>query len=106
VHSSEQYLNHYLKESWGFEGFAVTDWNDIEKLVYFHHVAADNKEVPPNRTPDELLLSTPFRSCWLTLSPTHAGHQDGPLGWRRHEHGPFGTNKKSKNAPSYYVILM
>ena len=49
MHSSEQYLNHYLKESWGFEGFAVTDWNDIEKLVYFHHVAADNKEVPPNR---------------------------------------------------------
>ncbi|ELR17827.1 xylosidase [Acanthamoeba castellanii str. Neff] len=44
VHTSEQYLNHYLKESWGFEGFAVTDWNDIEKLVYFHHVAADNKE--------------------------------------------------------------
>ncbi len=69
MHTSEQYLNHYLKESWGFEGFAVTDWNDIEKLVYFHHVAADNKEVPPNRTPDGLLLPTPFRSGRLTLFP-------------------------------------
>lgn len=44
VHSSYQYLTHYLKNKWGFEGFAVTDWNDIEKLVFYHHVAADNKE--------------------------------------------------------------
>ena len=71
MHTSEQYLNHYLKESWGFEGFAVTDWNDIEKLVYFHHVAADNKEVPPNATPDELLLSPQWPHLVLP-QPTQA----------------------------------
>ncbi len=36
----------------------------------------------------------PHRSAVVALpcSPTNAGHQDGPLGWRRHEHGPFGRS--------------
>jgi hypothetical protein len=78
VHTSEQYLNHYLKESWGFEGFAVTDWNDIEKLVFFHHVAADNKEV---RVLNFHHAQPPHADSHLAAH-MNTGHQDGAQGWR------------------------
>jgi len=44
MHASYKYLTEVLRDELGFEGVAVTDWQDIEKLVYFHHTAADNTE--------------------------------------------------------------
>lgn len=43
------HINHYLltdvlKHELGFNGVAVSDWEDIKKLVYIHHVAATEKE--------------------------------------------------------------
>ncbi|EGG17759.1 beta glucosidase [Cavenderia fasciculata] len=44
MHADKKYLNDVLRNELTFEGVAVTDWEDIEKLVYFHHVAADEPE--------------------------------------------------------------
>lgn len=33
-----------VKEEWGFEGFIVSDWDDITKLVEVHRVAKDYKD--------------------------------------------------------------
>ncbi len=45
AHSSEQYLDFYLRKAFNFTGFVVSDWQDIEKLVFFHHVASTDSEV-------------------------------------------------------------
>jgi len=44
VHASKQYLTELLRQDLGFEGVAVTDWQDIEKLQYYHHIAPDYTE--------------------------------------------------------------
>ncbi len=44
VHANKEILTSLLRDELGFEGVAVTDWEDIWKLVNFHHVAATKKE--------------------------------------------------------------
>ncbi|UXP32685.1 glycoside hydrolase family 3 C-terminal domain-containing protein [Reichenbachiella agarivorans] len=44
VHASKYYLTDLLRGELGFEGLAVTDWEDIIRLNYRHHVAPTNKE--------------------------------------------------------------
>jgi len=44
VHSSRELLTGLLREQLGFNGMVVTDYQDIEKLTYFHHVAATYEE--------------------------------------------------------------
>ncbi len=44
VHANKDILTGLLRDELGFEGVAVTDWEDIWKLVNFHHVAATKKE--------------------------------------------------------------
>lgn len=44
VHASPKYLKEILRDKMGFEGVAVTDWDDIGKLVNYHYVAKDFKD--------------------------------------------------------------
>ncbi|HST52127.1 MAG TPA: glycoside hydrolase family 3 N-terminal domain-containing protein [Pyrinomonadaceae bacterium] len=43
-HVNRHVLTDILRGELGFQGFVVSDWQDIEKLVTQWHVAADNKE--------------------------------------------------------------
>lgn len=44
VHANYDILTTLLRNELGFKGVAVTDWEDIYKLVNVHHVAANKKE--------------------------------------------------------------
>ena len=44
VHANKAILTGLLRDELGFEGLAVTDWEDIGKLVNFHYVAEDYRE--------------------------------------------------------------
>ena len=44
VHASYEIVTGLLKEEFGFTGFVVTDWNDIEALYLRDRVAASQKE--------------------------------------------------------------
>lgn len=44
-HESFRYLKELLRDQLQFDGVAVTDWADIEKLYDVHHVAATQREV-------------------------------------------------------------
>ncbi len=44
VHASHALLTDLLRTELGFTGVAVSDWEDIKKLVTFHRVAPTNKE--------------------------------------------------------------
>jgi beta-glucosidase len=43
-HANEHLLTDVLKKEWGFEGFTVSDWQDIERLHTRDHVAETPKE--------------------------------------------------------------
>ncbi|BCJ94694.1 glycosyl hydrolase [Anaerocolumna cellulosilytica] len=38
---NEKALRHILREDLGFDGFVVTDWNNVNSLIHIQHVAAD-----------------------------------------------------------------
>lgn len=44
VHASKELLTDLLRDYYGFEGVAVTDWADIDQLVTKHRVAENIKE--------------------------------------------------------------
>ncbi len=43
-HCDHKLLSKLLREKWGFDGFVVSDWNDIEGLFSVHRVATNRKQ--------------------------------------------------------------
>jgi beta-glucosidase len=43
-HANKYLMTDVLRNKWGFKGFYVSDWMDIERLNTVHHVAANQKE--------------------------------------------------------------
>jgi beta-glucosidase len=44
LHASKYWLQSVLRDEIGFNGVIISDWYDIEKLNFFHHVAPTHKE--------------------------------------------------------------
>ncbi|WP_245925453.1 glycoside hydrolase family 3 N-terminal domain-containing protein [Arcticibacter pallidicorallinus] len=66
VHANKHILTDILKGELGFEGFAVSDWQDIQYLYQRHKVAADNKEavmIAINAGIDMSMVPTDFTFC-------------------------------------------
>lgn len=43
-HMDKFMMNDLMRERWGFDGFYVSDWNDISRINLWHHVAKDFKQ--------------------------------------------------------------
>jgi len=43
-HSHHYLMTELLREDWGFDGFYVSDWNDISRIWNFHHTAESFEE--------------------------------------------------------------
>jgi beta-glucosidase len=44
AHGNQWLLTELLRNQWGFEGMVVSDYNDIPRLDFFHHVVANQDE--------------------------------------------------------------
>ena len=43
-HANKELMTNLIRDNWGFNGFFVSDWLDIERLETLHHIAKDFKE--------------------------------------------------------------
>ena len=43
-HMDKSLMTDLLRNQWGFKGFYVSDWNDVERIATWHFVAQDFKE--------------------------------------------------------------
>ncbi|WP_282136378.1 glycoside hydrolase family 3 N-terminal domain-containing protein [Seonamhaeicola maritimus] len=43
-HMDKFMMNDLMRDRWGFDGFYVSDWNDISRIALWHHVAEDFKQ--------------------------------------------------------------
>ncbi|PCI33213.1 MAG: beta-glucosidase [Flavobacteriaceae bacterium] len=43
-HMDKFMMNDLMRDRWGFDGFYVSDWNDVSRIDIWHHVAKDFKQ--------------------------------------------------------------
>lgn len=43
-HMDKEMMTDLMRKRWNFDGFYVSDWNDISRIAIWHHVARDFKE--------------------------------------------------------------
>ncbi|KQC34581.1 beta-glucosidase [Nonlabens sp. YIK11] len=43
-HMDKFMMTELMRDRWGFEGFYVSDWNDVSRIDLWHHVAKDFKQ--------------------------------------------------------------
>jgi beta-glucosidase len=43
-HTNKYLMTDVMRNKWGFKGFYVSDWMDIERIATIHHTAANQKE--------------------------------------------------------------
>lgn len=43
-HMDKFMMTDLMRDRWGFNGFYVSDWNDVSRIAIWHHVARDFKE--------------------------------------------------------------
>lgn len=43
-HAHREYLTGMIRDQWGFDGFFISDWMDIERLHEVHYIVKDHKE--------------------------------------------------------------
>ena len=43
-HMDKFMMTDLMRDRWGFDGFYVSDWNDVSRIAIWHHVARDFKE--------------------------------------------------------------
>lgn len=43
-HMDKFMMDDLMRDRWGFEGFYVSDWNDVTRIALWHHVAKDFKQ--------------------------------------------------------------
>jgi len=43
-HMDKYTMTDLMRKRWGFDGFYVSDWNDVSRIAIWHHVARDFKE--------------------------------------------------------------
>lgn len=43
-HMDKYMMTHLMRNEYGFEGFYVSDWNDVSRIASLHHTAEDFKE--------------------------------------------------------------
>ena len=43
-HMDKFMMTDLMRDRWGFNGFYVSDWNDVSRIALWHHVARDFKE--------------------------------------------------------------
>ena len=76
VHANPDILIKLLREELGFDGVAVTDWEDIMKLVHPHRVAKDLKEavkIAVNAGVDMSMVPNDYRFSDLLLELVEEG---------------------------------
>lgn len=44
AHMDKNMMTNVIRNRWGFDGFYVSDWNDVLRISNWHHVAKDFKE--------------------------------------------------------------
>ena len=76
VHASKEILTDLLRTELGFQGIAVTDWEDVMKLELNHHVAKDLKEavfIAVNAGIDMCMVPNDYRFTELLIELVKEG---------------------------------